>query len=155
MIEFRGKLSQKSMNFMIKRERKNGMISGGIASAILLIPVIICSIKIDPICSLFILVLILLTFLSGAPLKKNELSIIAPNNVYIVGDEIVSKSERFSCSNLVESVTKVEDYGEFYFLKFDYSHRCGRFICQKDLITQGTIEEFEEIFKDKIVREVK
>ncbi len=30
-----------------------------------------------------------------------------------------------------------------------------RFICQKDLITEGTIEEFEEIFKDKIVRKTK
>lgn len=49
-------------------------------------------------------------------------------------------------------VKKVLDYGEFYYImvnRFDFANGV---YCQKSLITEGTIEEFEAIFKDKLVR---
>ena len=51
-----------------------------------------------------------------------------------------------------DKVKKVLDYGEFYYImvnRFDFNNGV---LCQKNLITEGTIEEFETIFKDKLVR---
>ena len=53
----------------------------------------------------------------------------------------------------IEEIKTIIDEGAFYLIKmyFPYQIR-GYIICQKDLITKGTIEEFEEIFKEYIVR---
>ena len=50
-----------------------------------------------------------------------------------------------------EDVKKVLDYGEFYEFRF-YFPWCFGVICQKDLLVEGTIEEFEQFFDGKIVR---
>ncbi|MBO4594741.1 MAG: hypothetical protein J5697_03475, partial [Clostridia bacterium] len=53
-------------------------------------------------------------------------------------------------SKELKDVKKVVDFGSFYCVSFYFSR--VKFICQKDLIIQGTIEEFEETFSDVIVR---
>lgn len=50
------------------------------------------------------------------------------------------------------NINKVIDYGDCYKLVRDLKTGC---IIQKDLIVEGTIEEFEELFQDKIVRKLK
>ena len=55
----------------------------------------------------------------------------------------------------LDQVKKVIDYGDFYDITFVLLYRWRNCVCQKDLITQGTIEEFEQLFEDKIVRKVK
>ena len=57
------------------------------------------------------------------------------------------KYERFS---MIQEVKIVNDYGDWYHMIIPKQDKY--FIFQKDLITQGTIEEFESIFEDKIVR---
>lgn len=49
-------------------------------------------------------------------------------------------------------VKKVLDYGEFYYIMVNRFDFVNGVFCQKNLITEGTIEEFEAIFKDKLVR---
>jgi len=49
-------------------------------------------------------------------------------------------------------VKKVYDYGEFYFISFYFGKISCYFICQKSLLTQGTIEDFEKLFDGKIVK---
>lgn len=50
----------------------------------------------------------------------------------------------------IENVESVVDYGSYYVIKNP------RYIfCQKDLLTQGTLEDFEKLFADKLVRKVK
>ena len=46
------------------------------------------------------------------------------------------------------------DYGECYYFKFNFGERDRFFVCQKSLLTEGTIEEFEELFEDVIVRKI-
>ena len=58
----------------------------------------------------------------------------------------MKKSEReFS------SIKKIIDYGEWYKIAFSHEKQDDSFVMQKNLITHGTIEEFEQLFKDKIV----
>lgn len=49
----------------------------------------------------------------------------------------------------IENIKAVMDYGDFYKIVRSLKANC---IIQKDLIVEGTIEEFEELFHDKIVR---
>ena len=55
----------------------------------------------------------------------------------------------------IEQVEIVVDYGEYYYFRFCSPHGWGTCFCQKDLIVEGTIEQFEEMFKDKIIRKIK
>lgn len=52
------------------------------------------------------------------------------------------------------AIKKVKDFGDYYAMTLPGI--CviisGYFICEKDLLTNGTIEQFEELFGGKIVR---
>lgn len=50
----------------------------------------------------------------------------------------------------VKDVKRVLDYGECYYII--YTDMGQAIICQKDLLREGTLEEFEEIFAGKIKR---
>ena len=53
----------------------------------------------------------------------------------------------------MNDVLYVKDLGDHYSIAVrGYLLERGRTLCQKDLLTQGTLEEFEEIYKDKIRR---
>ena len=51
-------------------------------------------------------------------------------------------------------INKIIDYGECYFISFKKNFT-GSIICQKNLIVKGTLEDFENLFKGKIVRKIK
>ena len=79
-----------------------------------------------------------------------------PQRIFIDLEEnmVVHQCEKMERFHGLDSVQTVFDYGKWYHFKFDYTNRDMYFVCQKDLISQGTIEEFEELFKDKIERKV-
>ena len=52
----------------------------------------------------------------------------------------------------MEGIKEVRDFGEYYVLIFRDSGNFSQIICQKDLLTKGTIEQFEELFDGKIMR---
>ena len=51
----------------------------------------------------------------------------------------------------MEGIKGVRDFGEYYVLIFRGSGNFSQIICQKALLTNGTIEQFEELFDGKIV----
>lgn len=53
---------------------------------------------------------------------------------------------------MIKDVKNVYDHGEFYDLVFPFGKISGKFICQKNLLTEGTLAEFEALFDGKIVR---
>lgn len=55
----------------------------------------------------------------------------------------------------IEEVEMILDHGSFFDIKIYSPTRIFNCICQKDLIVEGTIEEFEKLFEDKIVRKYK
>ena len=64
------------------------------------------------------------------------------------------KEDNYAGKEVID-VKKVIDKGNFYIILFYFPHKDVNFICQKDLIVEGTIEEFEEFFEGKIVRKIK
>lgn len=52
----------------------------------------------------------------------------------------------------MSKIKKVIDYGEFYYLYLYRIDPSKGIVCQKNLLTNGTIEEFEKLFEGKIKR---
>ena len=151
MIKFSGKLSTKCTNYLLKANRVAGTKIGGITALIFSVIVIIIAITVDLLYLLFLPCLLLFVVLVGMPPSKENYNLIVPTTVFIEDEYVVSESEKFSITRKIEEVKEVVDYGEWYHLHFRLPYNIN-FICQKDLIVQGTIEEFEELFKDKIIR---
>ena len=61
----------------------------------------------------------------------------------------VGSTKKQECCTSIERIVQVVDMGSWYRLIFDFKIN-NLFICQKDLLVEGTLEEFEEIFKDKL-----
>ena len=55
----------------------------------------------------------------------------------------------------IEDVKKIVDYGEFYYISYYFPEKWVNCVCQKNLLVEGTIKEFEEFFEGKIVRKIK
>lgn len=55
----------------------------------------------------------------------------------------------------VDKVKRVTDRGNFYEIDFYFPSKMATCICQKDLLAEGTLEEFEDLFKDKLIRKLK
>ncbi len=76
-----------------------------------------------------------------------------PNLVYVQDDLIICAANKYQECRKVRDVKKVRDRGEFYEIVFFLDRYSEKFICQKDLLTKGTLEEFEHLFEGKIDRE--
>ena len=77
---------------------------------------------------------------------------IRPTRIAIDPKEILGEYRKGVAIRSINDVKKVIDMGEFYDIVFYSPNQWTNCICQKDLIIEGTIEEFEEMFKDKIER---
>ena len=53
----------------------------------------------------------------------------------------------------IKKIKKVLDYEDVYYII--YGDMSNSIVCQKDLLEQGSIEEFKELFKDKIKQRCK
>lgn len=51
----------------------------------------------------------------------------------------------------IKKVKKVYDFGEWYYILFKWD-LSDYIICQKNLLSKGSIEDFEKIFEGKIIR---
>ena len=156
MIEFTGNFSGKAKKYYNKIERTLGV-------SIMLIASIIVSpfwiIAFAPMVDIFfalasycIVVAITLLAICLVPFDKK----IMPKRIYTEDGEYIS----VVLENGIEEYKRIDeakivyDYGEFYAIKFYFGNKSNKFICQKDLITKGTLEEFEALFEGKIERQI-
>lgn len=154
MIEFRGELTGECKKFLLKKQRHMQTTAMSFVLLPFCIVSILAAIFWKPIALAFTIPFILTLILSALPASKGDQKVFMPKRIYIDLEEAVivhecEKMERFHMLNTVETV---EDYGEWYYFIFEFEDRDLYFVCQKDLLTQGTIEEFETLFEEKIVR---
>lgn len=147
MIIFEGNISGQCLNNYNKKLRNEIIIAFTVVSIIILliwylifglswltlIPIIICI-------TMYSLGLAFYKKIDGKPFK-----IIIDCDEKTVVCERIKAEELFS---MIEDINTVYDYGEYYQLW----EAGDLFVCQKDLLVQGTIEEFEKIFEGKIIR---
>ncbi len=99
-------------------------------------------------CSLFVVIPLLVRI----PKSKKEKRAITPKRIYTDEDSIVCVADKYVEYRLLRDVKQVRDFGEFYELTFPFGKISDKFICQKNLLTIGTIQEFESLFDGKIIR---
>ena len=80
--------------------------------------------------------------------KNNSLA----KQIYIKDGMVFYVTDKGTVTQALEGVKGVRDFGEYYVLIFRDSGNFSQIICEKDLLTNGTIEQFEELFDGKIVR---
>ena len=153
MIEFNGYLTGKSERFFFKKNISYLQIAIIFAFTMVL-PFIILLVKTFQALSIlyaYLAVFVCLMIAVRIFIPKSGKSVI-PKRIYIMDNKMVCIADDFTEKRSVELVKKVYDYGEFYFISFYFGKISCYFICQKSLLTQGTIEDFEKLFDGKIVR---
>ena len=158
MIEFNGEFSEKSKRYLLKENA----ILGFVVSLILALFVTGIVVTIAIIYSLWIILLFLIVFVllvvlvTLAPYiqRKRTLELIVPTKI-IINQDAKYIQVYYRNSVIIEKklskIKKVIDEGKCYYIKLKFPKIDG-FLCQKDLLVDGTIEEFEELLQGKIVR---
>ena len=159
MIEFKGEPNGKCLKYMLMSQKISQTFALAIGVVIVAIPVTIIGMKINPsVLPLFFvpMVFALLCSFFLSPTKKEQKGFI-PTRIFIDLNEgtIVHECPEMERFHMIESVKVVLDFGEWYHIKFYYADRDPYFVLQKNLLTEGTIEEFEKLFKGKINIKIK
>lgn len=154
MIEFKGYLTGKSQKFfcnqIVKLQQKLIILTliPGFVILTIVFYVVFDVIALYPEVIISEIILLALALLLPKIQTKKEKEKITPQKIFIDNDMIVSESNATVETRFIKDVKEVRDYGEFYYFVFKaYSYR---FVCQKDLLTQGSIDEFETMFAEKI-----
>ena len=155
MIEFTGYITGKAEKRFVQKSRRIGLIFSSFA--------ILFALPIAFLVGKFVLhddafIYAMLAGLSILPLicvipkgKKEHLSML-PKRIYTRDNHIVCVADKYTDSKLISDVTKVLDHGEFYELCFPFGKISEKFICQKSLLSKGSLVAFERLFKGKIVK---
>ena len=165
MIEFNGPITEENqLNRMKKVNKKEiqififGLIFIWIVAIAIGLPLkilqdlwgelILCSV-----------ILLVVTFLSAKTPKKIVLRFrLSPHIVITEEDlslELWSDGKKVWRTRKLSKVKKVLDCGEVYYIIFKFGDITNSWICQKNNIISGTIEEFESLFQSKIIKESK
>lgn len=155
MIVFDGILTDLSEKFFINKLLNNFSLLLCILF-LFTIPIwAILSLKVDAFFEVM-LTLVLITIFSPfffricVSQKARKRSI--PKKVIINEGVITSVSDKTIISKNITQIKEIHDYGEFYYLVLSKIYIDAVFVCQKNLLSKGTLEEFELLFKDMIIK---
>ena len=158
-IEFLGKISGNAEKQWIKRNRIYGLKVFGIA--VLIISPIIVGLSLPfqswrilmAYLGVFIGCSVLISIVSFTPKAR---AAVLPKRIYVEGNEYITsvndRSEEIGhiTYRSIERVKQVLVYDEFYELVFGFGNISHDFICQKNLLTVGSLEAFEQLFEGKL-----
>ena len=153
MIEFSGYITGNAQKYYKKKVIKLSLFVI-ITATVLYIPVIIFVETALPLKGLGITIGIAapLIFCLGIVLitSKRFIKDILPKRILISNSVIHIELKEESESRMTDEVSAVYDYGDFYEICFKKS-KDFKYLCQKDKLTQGTLQEFEALFEEKLV----
>ena len=156
MIEFKGDLSAQTKKDVHKIKTKKTAIRVVFFLLLMIIPIY----SLFNIPHVFYLEVahysaILIGIVMIAGIFKNFREGKEPSQITIEEDKIIAQNETFKTLRKVSDVKKVVDFGEWYHILFDYQNESFSFVCQKDLLTKGSLEEFEACFEGKLEKKFK
>jgi hypothetical protein len=155
MIEFKGNVSEECKVYLQKYFCKGASLSCGISTLSMAIILATIGRMWDWIIMLFILVPIIMTVFASIPslaVPLKVLNLYLPKEIVLYDDYIEMFAEKRASIRYYSDVKKVVDCGNWYHIIFSFPNKDSYFVCQKSLITQGSIEEFETLFAEKIVK---
>jgi hypothetical protein len=156
MIKFEGNISGKTLEDYFKAQKKNEIRDVLFVSILFIIASIVMYKIFNMHEVLFVGLASTLMFVAVASLmplskkqKKNYKELL-PCKLEIDSDskKITIQNEVYTESILFNKITNITDFGDYYLLiSTDHTTRC-----QKSLLVEGTIEEFEKLFEGKIIK---
>ena len=162
MIEFYGEISDNIRIRVMKKRNRHFAVWALLFTFLSIIGTVVFAIIKDNIyisfliCSIILLFVSIFFFISPTFEKTQRFKNIKWTfRIQIDKDKINYINLQFNQEKLISllKIKKViDEFDCFHLIYTDYNNSI---ICQKNLITQGTIEEFENIFKDKIVKKYK
>lgn len=154
MIEFSGYIYGTAQKYFFKKSRSL-VIKIMLVSILILLPgIIVISFN----TGLFILLGIYFATIAIVPLcvyiprSKKEKKAMIPKRVLIEDEYIIAINDKHEDIKQIKDVKMVNDFDEFYEIVFPFGKISSNFICQKNLIFKGSLEEFEDLFNGKIVK---
>lgn len=154
MIVFEGLITDSAEKHFWKEYRKNGFIVLGIGMLFLFPVFLIATLYIKSwlIPIIFISGMVFAFLVMFLPKTKKEKARMLPKKIYIRDELIVSISDEYTDTKFITDIKEVYDYGDFYVVLFPFGKLSHHFVCQKSLITNGSLEEFETLFENMIVK---
>lgn len=153
MVQFNGQPSFEVQKHIYKKTRRMLYIAFSVAWGILLFPIASFAISHNMTSFLYVYlpmlpVLYLIVFACRPSKKKPML----PGKLTIDNEYIEYKSKQATICRNISDVKVVRDYGDFYDIISYFGKGSDFFVCQKSLLSCGTLKEFERFFKGKLVR---
>ena len=158
LFEFKNGFTKSAIDHIRKRHLFSFLPGGIIISLLFAIPITVWMISAFSgtlrIVSLIVLwtLFSFLPFLIAMPPSEKQRALFCPSLLFIEGEYIVAKSDAFYQERCLNDVETVMDFGEYYQLVFNRRRRSAAFLCAKNGITIGDLEQFENLFIGKITR---
>lgn len=151
MIEFSGKLTGISKKYALKKISKRWQIFIFLCAPLSFPSAIILSNILRKDYPIFIpIVFLMLSFFPVIFKKRYESDL--PEAVRIEKDTIVFEFSKTAQILPLEKIKKVYDHGDFYEMITFSPFMFNVLICQKELLSNGSLEDFETLFDGKIVQ---
>ncbi len=155
MIIFNGKLSSKSINYITSQLKQKKVINKLLLIYVIIVcissvPIILLGLLAHWLCFFFEIIVLGAVFVA-LKILWNDMNKI-PEKVVVDNINIMLYFEKGEMVIESSKIVQVLDLGSFYQLLL----RGGinqNFICQKDLLVKGTLEDFENLFAGKIIRQ--
>ena len=160
MIEFCGEQSTECKLLLAKKKSlKIGLIFSLCSLVLSIIALIIGILNNRIIYSIILIVILFLLSLSMFLMPKKRIENVKINSKIIIDKNIVSMlystnlhTNRLPVNKNIQKIKKIYDYGICYCIIFNFGDITNAWVCEKKLISKGSIAEFENIFKDKIIK---
>ncbi len=146
MIRFYGLISKDNQKVIIKKEKVILFFASLITVLIFGTLTVVTAIYVNLIYLLFLVPLVFFLTIPLFPLSKKTLDAMIPLQIDILDDVVVSKGKNFNCVKNISDIKKVVDYGSYYQIYFKWPKKTYKFLCQKDLISEGSVKDFEKKF---------
>ena len=152
MIAYNGELSSECRAYLIKRQRKLTTLLAVCIGVLCSIPFIIIAFLYNWVFILFSLIIILLPVFQFFSFKGATLNYILPYKFIIIDGKMTCVGAKFREEREIGQVSKVLDFGNWYHIFFKFPYKSQNFVAQKDLLTEGSLEEFENLFRGKLIK---
>lgn len=156
MIEFNGYLNGAAEKHFWKKSRQFGRKMVVLSMSVFLAPVVYFTFRLHDWRILFAYIMIvgLIVLMTNLPPRKKDKMGMLPKKITIEPEDgyMTCIADQYVESKYVDDVDYVYDYGEYYDLMFPFGKYSEKFICQKDLLSKGSIEAFEDLFYGKIIQ---
>ncbi len=151
MIVFSGELDKNSKQYVKNKLLKFTAKISIMILLVLSIPIILLSLLWEKLILLFLIVVVLISisfFMGG----NKQIQFGIPKKILIDEYYVNLEGENIYQKKSINTVKKVIDFGDWYHIVFKFPAKSIYCVCQKNLLEEGTIEEFEAVFEGKIVR---